>query len=306
MARFAVLGNTGVDITLQGALPSAPAGSDGWTDRNVRFLDQSPAAVVAGNGGAAAYVLARLGEQVTLVTALGTDPFGRMARDQLEGAGVEIRTEEDATTPVNIIGVDEAGGRASAYYTGSSVPWKLVLEDRFDWVFAAGYGQVGLEDLDTLGAIFGTVRNGGGKVAFDPGPWFARAPFLVRLKEVVEGVDCVLGTEEELGGVVSESDVETIASRLLSSGPACAAVKRGRAGALVATESGVVHQPVDPVGDAHSVGAGDCFNAVFLSAFARGRSPSEAVRSAVEFSRRVVEGGGGAAGASMDGLFDSV
>lgn len=297
MATIAVLGNAGVDVTIRGALPSEGAGGDLWTDRNVRFLDEAPTAVLAGNGGAAAYVLGRLGQAVTLVTSLGEDPFGQLARRQLAEANVSIRSLPDAQTPVNVIGVDEAGGRSSAYFTGSAIPWKVVLEDEFSWVYAAGFGQVGSDDLEVLGDVFLRVRESGGNIAFDPGPWLTRDPFLSHLREIIHQVDCLLGTEEELAALSSKADPDAILDGLMAYGPTRVAVKRGREGAIVASGDERVQQSVEPVDGAHSVGAGDCFNAAFLSACVDGASLREAVSSAVALSRRAVVSGRGSTGA---------
>ena len=297
MAKIAVLGNTGVDVTIRGPLPSKAAGGDRWTDRNVRFLDQAPTAALAGNGGAAAYVLGRLGHEVTLVTSLGEEPFGQIARGKLEEAEVVIRTTSNAATPVNLIGVDDVGGRSSAYFTGSPIPWKLVLEGDFSWVYAAGYGQVGMDDLESLREVFTTVGDTGGKIAFDPGPWFTRDPFLSSLTEVIGLVDCLLGTEEELGILVSELDPDAILDGLMAWGLTCVALKRGKAGAVATTKTERIRQPVEPVDSSHSVGAGDCFNGAFLSAYIEGRALTAAVESAVEIARRAVASGTGATGA---------
>lgn len=293
MARVAVLGNTGVDIMIRGALP-AELGADSWTDRNVRFLDEAPTVVLAGNGGAAAYVMGRLGQHVTLVTSVGKDQFGQMARERLAEARVEIRSRPDAMTPVNLIGISEAGGRSSAYYTGSKVPWDLVLEDEVDWVYAAGYGQVGATDLDLLTEVFQSTD---ARVAFDPGPWLARDPFLSTLLDMVDQVDCLLGTEEELGAVADERELDAIASTLISKGVTCVVVKRGGDGALAATGSERVVETVDPIEAAHSVGAGDCFNGAFLSTYIDGGGLQEALRSANDLAGRVVSTGRGATGA---------
>ncbi len=294
MAKIAVLGNAGVDVTIQGALPSQAVGGDRWTDLNVRFLDRAPTAALA-DGGAAAFVFGRLGHAVTLVTSLGEDAFGRIARGQLGEANVNIRSSAGAETPVNVIGVDESGSRSSAYFTGSPIPWRLALEDHFDWVYAAGFGQVGMNDLDTLREVFATSRDSDARVAFDPGPWFARDPFLSPLKDVVRQVDTLLGTEEELAAVTSESDLDAISDRVLAWGPSCVAVKRGREGAIVSTEVERVRQSVEPVEGTHSVG--DCFNAAFLSVYADGGTLAEAVASAVRLARRAVASGRGATGA---------
>lgn len=293
MARIAVLGNAGVDITIRGTLPSDP-GTDSWTDRNVRFLDEAPTAVLAGNGGAAAYVMGRLGQDVTLMTSIGKDPFGRLVRERLAEARVEIRSRPDATTPVNLIGISEAGGRSSAYYTGSKVPWDLALKEDVDWVYAAGYGQVDATDLDSLTDVFQSTN---ATVAFDPGPWLSREPFLSTLLEMAQQVDCLLGTEEELGAVADEPETDASVSTLISKGVACVVVKRGRNGAMAATETERVFETVDPIEAAHSVGAGDCFNGAFLSSYMNGGGLQEALRSANELARRTVAIGRGATGA---------
>lgn len=66
-----------------------------------------------------AYGLARLGHGATLLTQLGPDANGRLIRDHLTGAGVEVRTDDaTAPTPSAAVTLDGAGRAAYTFEIG--------------------------------------------------------------------------------------------------------------------------------------------------------------------------------------------
>lgn len=66
-----------------------------------------------------AYGLARLGHGATLLTQLGPDGNGRLIRDHLTGAGVEVRTDDaTAPTPSAAVTLDGAGRAAYTFEIG--------------------------------------------------------------------------------------------------------------------------------------------------------------------------------------------
>jgi 2-dehydro-3-deoxygluconokinase len=89
-------------------------------------------------------------------------------------------------------------------------------------------------------------------------------------------VDTLLIGHGELGLLGLPDDP----AKLLSGRLNTVVVKRGADGATVTTTDDTVHEPAIPAPLIDPVGAGDAFCAGWISAWLRGRSPSESVREA--------------------------
>ncbi len=302
-ASVHVAGNSALDLLLRNVPVDSGAAVDGWSSGNVHFLSRPPEGVLAGNGGAVAYLLGRLGERVSLNTRVGSDAFGRMLQSKFDAAGVEVMGSQAETTAVNVVALSPEGARRSFYYTGEKVVWGRSLEVReADWFYASGYGQVTVEDLDDLVTVFEAFRERGTKVAFDPGPWFFAAVDREQMARAWQGVDCLMGTESELSTWQTFGTVEGLAESLLDRGPGLVAVKRGGEGAAFAgRDQGMGVLPTERVEGANTVGAGDTFNAGLLHGLCRGEGLEDAVRIGLRLATEAVKQGRGALGALGDG-----
>ncbi len=78
--------------------------------------------------------------------------------------------------------------------------------------------------------------------------------------------------------IIEHQDVEAAAKQILEMGPDKVVIKQGAAGALGATEELCIHALPLAVEAIESVGAGDAFNAGFLSGELRGWSLAESLR----------------------------
>ena len=137
-----VASNAVLDVLVRDmAAPDGPA-RDGW-GANVQLLTRPVEVALGGCGAAAAYILGRLGQRVSLNTNLGADSWGQMLGSWLREAGVEVRPSSFGDTAVHLIQLSPEGKRRSFYYTGEKVVWERSLEGAVpEWYLAAGYGKV--------------------------------------------------------------------------------------------------------------------------------------------------------------------
>lgn len=271
-----------------------------------RFTPDGPAPVLderevrprPGGAGLAALLASRDGHEVTLVTALADDAGGRELARLLDESGVQVvDLGSRGATPEKIRlraeGVSLArwdrGGRTTAEDVGGWTEPAQAALDAAEAVLVSCYGR-GVAARDDVRAALASVEQ---PVIWDPHPR-GRAP--------VAGCALVTPNAAEArrtAGVEGEQDdgldvVTRRAERLLE---VCEAggvvVTLGERGALYTNGRGmplVVPAPRAATGD--PCGAGDRFASAAAVALAAGRSPGEAVRSAVVVSSRFVATGG--------------
>lgn len=292
-----VASNAVLDVLVRAvAAPEGPA-RDGW-GANVQLLSKPVEVALGGCGAAAAYIIGRLGQRVTLNTNIGADSWGQLLSSWLQQAKVEVQPTPFAETAVHLIFLSPEGRRRSFYYTGEKVVWGRSLEGAVpEWYLAAGYGKVDAADLGELEKVFARLRQFGSKVMFDPGPWFKGRVDARDMLALWSQVDCLVATEEELLAWHPSADAQSLAAQLLQFGPPLAVVKRGKEGVVCADRDGVAVLPTTPVEGANTVGAGDTFNGRLICGLCRGEELEDAVRAALQLATEAVRRGRGVLGA---------
>ncbi|WP_371096477.1 carbohydrate kinase family protein [Streptomyces sanglieri] len=218
-----------------------------------------------------AYGLARLGHGTTLLTQLGPDANGRLIRDHLAGAGVEVRTDDaTAATPSAAVTLD-ADGRAAYTF---EIAWTLgpVALDRPPRHVHTGSIAAVMEPgaATVLGAVE-SLRTAA-TVSYDPNV----RPELMgdhdsavrRVERCVALSDVVKASDEDLEWLYPGQDPERVAERWLTAGPALVLVTRGGDGALAVLPGGRVTVDALPTEVVDTVGAGDAFMSGTLHALA--------------------------------------
>lgn len=256
--------------------------------RNASVFDRS----VAGAESNLAVGLARLGHRVGWMGRLGNDEFGETILGFLRGEGVDVSAVlRDGTAPTAVFFKERrrAGSSRVFYYRAGSAASRLSPDDlQADYIRSARClhltGITPALGPDCLGAVrraMEIAREAGVTVSFDPNIrlklWTAKTARTI-LRELLPLVDWVLAGHEEVELLTGERDPEGGAARLLEMGPKTAVVKLGDAGALALTGSESVSAPVFPVEVVDTIGAGDAFDAGFISGSLRGWSLAEALR----------------------------
>ncbi|MGQ9746635.1 MAG: carbohydrate kinase family protein [Candidatus Caldatribacteriaceae bacterium] len=238
--------------------------------------------------------LARLGEKVFFVGAVGNDDFGTLIVDRMKRDGVNvsgIKHLSDFTTGVAFVTYFRDGSRKFIYHISRAASGQIFPEDISEEIFA------NLDFLHVMGSsmlineqcreahlrALGLVKQGGGKVSFDPnfrpellGKEKARELFQPILREST----VFFPTAEEVKVLTNEEDIERACWAVLEQGPTIVALKKGREGSTIYTRDGRWDIPAFVVEEVDPTGAGDCYCAGFLAGLARGLSVEEAGRLA--------------------------
>ncbi|MEU9205723.1 carbohydrate kinase [Streptomyces sp. NPDC048332] len=218
-----------------------------------------------------AYGLARLGHGATLLTQLGQDGNGRLIREHLTAAGVDVRTDgSTAPTPSAVVTLDGAGRAVYAF----DITWTLgpvALERTPAHVHTGSIAAVTAPGASAVLAAVESLR-GAATVSYDPNvrpelmgdheAAVRRAELCVALSDVVKASD------EDLEWLYPGVDPVRAAERWLAAGPAVVLVTRGGDGAFAVLPEALVTVGALPAEVVDTVGAGDAFMSGTLHALA--------------------------------------
>jgi len=259
-------------------------------------------------GGSAAIVacgLARLGVPTALVTSLGDDLFGTFVRGELTEAGVNTRwVTRRADVPTGVTVVLSGQGRALLTHPGtigllrrSDVPGELLAVARHVHV-ASYFLQPGL--AAELPALFAQAHGAGTTASLDTN--WDPAERWDGVRDVLPYVDVLLPNAAELlalagtGGAEDDPAALERAARSLGSGRTTIALKAGRDGGVVWTpDRQRFTAPIRAVDVVDTTGAGDSFNAGYLSGYVEGLSSADCLSRAVACGSLSTRAAGGTA-----------
>ncbi|MFD5942686.1 carbohydrate kinase family protein [Streptomyces griseus] len=237
----------------------------------VRLPEEPDRVHPGGSPANVAYGLARLGHDTTLLTQLGPDAHGRLIRDHLTAAGVEVRTDDAVgPTPSAAVTLDDHGHATYAFEVG----WTLgpvALDRTPGHVHTGSIAAVVEPGAATVLAAVESLR-AGATVSYDPNVrpelMGERARAVVRVERCVALSDVVKASDEDLRWLYPGERPERVAERWLAAGPALVLVTRGGAGAFALFADGRAVAAAPPVDVVDTVGAGDAFMSGTLHALA--------------------------------------
>ncbi|MBO2457353.1 carbohydrate kinase family protein [Actinomadura violacea] len=254
-------------------------------------------ATAAGAAAGTAVALARLGNRVVSVGAVGDDDLGDllvtiMNRNGVDVTGLVRRTAEQ--TSASILPIRPDGGRPSFHVPGANLtltahavePGLLTAANA---VHLGGPDVTfGLNDPDFFAAL-DAARASGTIVTMD---LLSNMPDLVKgTGSFLPHVDHFLPNEEQAAAMTGEDDPEKAARALLAEGPASVVVTLGAEGSLVATAGGGVHRlPALPVEVVDTTGCGDAYCAGFITGLGQGRDVLESARWGTAAAATVAQG----------------
>ncbi len=244
---------------------------------------------VAGAESNFAIALARLGLRSAWVSRLGADPFGRLVRRCLAREGVEVHAGQDPEAPTGIYFKERVtpdsvtvhyyrSGSAASRLRAEDVPEELIRQARLLHFTGISLAVAGTLPEATLHAVE-LARRHGVQVSFDPNHrprlWGAAAARRA-LDPVLRDLDLLLTGQSEIELLMGESDQRRLLAALRRRSIKVVVIKRGAAGALVASDDRLVLVPPVPVERVlDSVGAGDAFNAGFVAGYLNGLDIAE-------------------------------
>ena len=238
---------------------------------------------LGGSSAIVAHNLSCLGLRVGFVTRIGPDDLGRLAVDRLAGSGVDLTQVQSATnlsgTGVTVL-LPHGKDRHMLTYPGTMAEMTAeglpvsYLADSRHFHLSSLFLQQALHP--GLPALLVALKRAGLTLSLDTNDdpedrWGGV------LQQVLGLIDILLPSERELLRIAGVSAVEE-ALDLIGQRVPLIVVKCGPRGAIV-QHKGTRHQlPGIAVDVVDTIGAGDSFNAGFLSAYLRGASPVEAAR----------------------------
>ena len=257
--------------------------------------------ILGGSAGIVAHAFARLGVPVALAAVVGDDAFGALAREWLAAAGVDVgpvRVHPQLPTGLTVVlGLPDT----RTMLTLPGAMGALTAADVGDDVLAgvrhvhatSFYLQPAL--AAGLGGLFGRARALGATTSLDTnadpaGAWAG-------LAGVLPVTDVLLPNRAEALGIagLGGDDVVAAAEAIAARGP-LVVVKDGAAGAVAVAPAGdVVRAPGVPVDAVETTGAGDTFDAAFVTARLRGLSLGECLAVACRAGALSTRAAGGTA-----------
>lgn len=252
-----------------------------------------------------AVYMARLGVQVSYITALGDDPFSAEMLNAWQAEGIDtslVKRLPGRVPGLYAIRTDEDGERRFFYWRDQApakdmlkgdTAWLANVLGKFDGLYFSGITLSILdeESRDKLLQLLATAKASGAQIAFDPNyrpagwpnadsaqNWFTKAYALA---------DFALPTLDDEQALEAGLDAQTLCTRL----PAPeVVVKQGAAGCLIRHDEGTELVPVPiSVTPKDTTAAGDSFNAAYLVARFQGTVPKAAALSAHRLAGTVIQ-----------------
>ena len=237
--------------------------------------------------------LARMGMDVSYVTALGADPFSADLRAAWIAEGLDpasLLTDPARNVGLYAIRTDDAGERTFSYWRGESAARGMfallgmgeVLE-RAETADLIALSLITMAILpedgrEALLAFCRRARARGAKIAFDgnyrPRLWASAAEAAAARDAAIAVCDIGLPSLDDEQALSGAANAEAVAARWRAAGAAEIIVKLGARGCL--TPGGELVPPPHAITPVDTSGAGDAFNAGYLHARLDGNPPPAA------------------------------
>ena len=269
MPRFdiTIAGELNLDLIIYGLPDQLPP------ERELLANDMT--LTLGGSSAIVAHNLAALGRGVGFISRIGADPLGEISLGQLTGSGVDVSNVRRVPGSETGITVTLERGRWRNMLTYAGTIAELAYEDLdLDYLtdsrhfhFCSYYLQRRLQPR--IPELFQHLKSAGLTISLDTNDdpedtWQG-------LDEVLPYVDVLLPNAREVKKIAGSDDLETAITRLAARVP-LVVVKQGESGALAQQDGQRYSSPAVRVTPVDAVGAGDSFNAGFLSEYVRGAS----------------------------------
>lgn len=222
---------------------------------------------------------ARLGMHSTVFGRVGADAHGDLLRESFAQFGVDmtyLRREPGAASASAIVIVTPSGEKSVVYQPMAAAPLdRRALERAMADARVAYAMPYDLEEYATLGAI---ARAQGALMAIDLEAAVAPDPEAMRERAAL--ADIVFFNESGFAAGSGGAPTFGAMREVLALGPKVVVVSLGAAGAMAVDGDEEAAQPAFAAQVADTAGAGDSFNAAFISAWLDGASLRDALRFA--------------------------
>lgn len=247
---------------------------------------------VAGAESNTAIGLSRIGHKTGWISRIGADEFGEYILAFLRGEEVDVsQVKRTREAPTGVIFKERRRTNSTRvfYYRAGSAASYLAEED-LDETYIQNAKYLHLTGItpalssscsQTIQKAIEIAALNQVKISFDPNLRFklwdadkAKAT----LRSITQHVDLFLTSHEEATFLTGERDMKHAAQSLLAMGPSTVVVKLGAEGAYARTANEEALVPGIDVQVVETVGAGDAFNAGFLSGQLRNWALNDSLR----------------------------
>lgn len=271
-----VVGELNMDLILNGLLQFPEIGKE-ILARDMTLAMGSSSAIFASN-------LSVLGIAVRFAGKLGSDEFGDRILTELSTRKVDTRFIIRGEEPTGVtVAFSFEEDRAMVTFPGAMST--LVEKDITDEMLASA-GHLHISSLflqpglsSGLIRLLTRAREAGLTTSVDP-QWDPAQKWDLDWKGLLPLVDLFMPNAAEIRGITGKADWQGALAELKDTSGVIV-VKNGREGAVLCSAGNLVHQPAflhDAVVD--TIGAGDSFDAGFVSGFTRNRPLTECLEFA--------------------------
>ena len=234
----------------------------------------------------------KMGIRAAIIAKVGQDDFGLLNLERLRQDGVDVSRVIE--TPDNSTGVAfntyfPDGGRKFLFHFSHAACGELCAADidqeaicNSRYLHIMGCSITGSPSMgDAIIHAVRIAKEYGVKISFDPNirPELLQGKIMDYYQEIIEASDVLLTGKSELKLLFGE-DVEASIAKLLRQKERIIVVKDGSRGTLLYTRQEAFSVATYPAIEVDPTGAGDCFDATFLSMLCSGAD----LRTAVHYA----------------------
>lgn len=221
------------------------------------------------------FAMKRLGLKVGWIARLGNDVFSRMMFEALEREGIDTELVERLDRPYQRVTVSLSFPEDRAFVSYVDPEPRLYGHIR-SAIERVDFRHLHLGGLTTGAeavALFDSAHARGAEVSMDCQEHDVRLTDPM-VAEAVAKVDVFMPNATEAMRLTETASVDA-AGQILQAAAQCVVIKDGAHGSALWRSGRAWHAPALPVTPVDTTGAGDVFNAGFLTAWLDGRPPAE-------------------------------
>ncbi len=237
--------------------------------------------------------VAKMGQPVSIVSAVGDDDFGHLNLDRLRRDGVDVSgvfIDKERPTGSAFVRYRANGERDFVFNIFHSAAGRLnvtdtgkALLDSADHMHVMGSSLSSPEFVALNLRAAKLIRDNGGTVSFDPNlrrEILSADGMAVAMSRMISMTDLFLPSGSELTFLTESAAPEAAIEELLERGVQAIVHKRGADGASFHNELGTLDIDAFTVKEIDPTGAGDCFGGTFTALWLRGTDAQTALQLA--------------------------